>query len=93
MTTTVKDELFTLDLGMIITDSVDRTGRSRRLSRKQAVIMSAVNEQGAITLDVATVLVGRDVYYNQKKHTGALLSNMVKRGLLTRQSPGVFKSV
>ena len=65
-------------------------GRSRRLSPKQSAIMGFVNKQGAITLDEATALVGGNVYHNAKKHTGALLANMVNLGLLTREKAGVF---
>ncbi|MCK7516196.1 MAG: hypothetical protein MZV70_77600 [Desulfobacterales bacterium] len=43
-----------------------------------------------ITLAEATALVGGNVYANADKHTGALLGNMVKRGLLIRVKAGVF---
>ena len=64
--------------------------RSRRLSPKQAAIMDAVRKAGAITLDEATALVGGNVYHNAKKHTGALLANMVNIGLLAREKAGTF---
>jgi hypothetical protein len=52
--------------------------------------MRVVNERGAITLDEAAALVGGNVYHNAKKHTGALLANMVNLGLLAREKAGVF---
>jgi hypothetical protein len=46
---------------------------------------------GFITLKEATRIIGGDVYANAGKHTGAILSNMVKRGMLIRVKPGAFK--
>lgn len=81
------DDLFTLDSNAV---SVGSTARSRRLSPKQSAVMTVVNKQGSITLDETTALVGGNVYHNAKKHTGALLANMVNRGLLMREKAGVF---
>jgi len=62
------------------------------LSPKQSAIAAFCrqNEQ-QITLEQATALVGRNVYHNAEKHTGALLANMVKRGMLVRVKPGLFR--
>jgi len=62
----------------------------RKLSPKQTQIMRVVRESGRITLQEATALVGGNVYHNKSKHTGALLSNMVNKGLLVREKVGVF---
>jgi len=59
-------------------------------SPKQRAIVGAVKVNGTITLAEATALVGGNVYANADKHTGALLGNMVKRGLLIRVKAGVF---
>jgi predicted transcriptional regulator len=87
--TAPQDELFSMDYNAVV-GSTSALGRSRRLSPKQAAIMGVVNKQGSITLDEATELVGGNVYHNSRKHTGALLANMVNRGLLARQKAGVF---
>ena len=63
-----------------------------RLSQKQATVMNYVREHGWIDLTKATYLPGFGYYCNERKHTGALLSNMVKRGLLVRTKPGVFEA-
>lgn len=59
-------------------------------SPKQRAIIADVNLNGQISLAEATALVGKNVYANAEKHTGALLANMVKKGLLVRIKPGVF---
>ena len=59
-------------------------------SPKQRALVGAVKANGTITLAEATALVGGNVYANTDKHTGALLGNMVKRGLLIRVKAGVF---
>ena len=60
-------------------------------SRKQQAIIRSARMNGFITLKEAVHLVGGDVYANADKHTGAILSNMVKRGMLVRVKPGMFK--
>ena len=45
-----------------------------------------------ISLDTAVELIGGDIFTNARKHVGALLANMVKRGILTRGvRRGTFK--
>lgn len=86
-----QDELFKMDEPALMqVRSSALSGRSRCLSPKQAAIMGVVNRQGSITLDEATALVGGNLYHNAKKHTGALLANMVNLGLLAREKAGVF---
>ncbi len=86
-----QDNLFPMDEpALMAVRSSALLGRSRRMSPKQSAIMGVVNKQGAITLDEATALVGGNVYHNAKKHTGALLANMVNLGLLAREKAGVF---
>lgn len=65
--------------------------RRQPLSPKQAAIMQALRSGGQITLDQAVRLIGGDLYCNAPKHVGALLGNMVRRGLLVRVRPGVFE--
>jgi predicted transcriptional regulator of viral defense system len=60
-------------------------------SRKQQAVIRSEKMNGFITLKEAVRLVGGDVYANADKHTGAILSNMVKRGMLIRVKPGTFK--
>lgn len=62
----------------------------QRLSKKQRAILESIKLNGQITLEMAVHLVGSNVYHNAAKHTGALLANMVKRGLIKRTSPGTF---
>jgi len=64
--------------------------RLRKLSRKQNAIVNYLVINGTITTAQATELVGKNVYYNQSKHTGAVLSNMVKRGIIRRLRVGVY---
>jgi len=61
------------------------------LSPKQRAVIEHLRKAGQITLTEAVCLIGRDIYANQKFHVGNVLSNMVKRGLLMRVKPGVFK--
>lgn len=73
--------------------SAPPTGLSRRrvaLSPKQRVVLDYVREHSIITLDLAVVLFGGDLYANAHRHVGALLSRMVARGLLVRTKPGLF---
>ena len=60
-------------------------------SRKQQAVIRSAKMNGFVTLKEAVHLVGGDVYANADKHTGAILSNMVKRGMLVRVKPGMFK--
>jgi hypothetical protein len=60
-------------------------------SPKQSVILSALRHQPEITLAEAVKLIGGNLYCNAEKHVGALLSNMVKRGMIERVKPGVFR--
>lgn len=63
------------------------------LSQKQRAILNALRATETITLDDAVQLIGQDIYCNEHKHVGALLANMVKRGLIERVTPGVFRIV
>ena len=60
-------------------------------SRKQQSVIRSAKTNGFVTLKEAVRLVGGDIYANAEKHTGAILSNMVKRGMLIRVKPGTFK--
>jgi hypothetical protein len=86
-----QDELFKIDQPALLrVRSSARSGRSRSLSLKQSAIMGVVKSKGSITLEEAAALVGGNVYHNAKKHTGALLANMVNLGLLAREKAGEF---
>lgn len=69
---------------------IERPACARRPSSKQGAILAAVAGSGEITLAAAVALVGGDIYQNQAKHVGAVLGNMVRRGMLRRVKPGVF---
>jgi hypothetical protein len=60
-------------------------------SRKQQAVIRSARMNGFVTLKEAVRLVGGDIYANAEKHTGAILSNMVKRGMLIRVKPRTFK--
>jgi hypothetical protein len=59
-------------------------------SAKQMTILSHCRRRGKLTLAQAVELIGKNIYCNERKHVGAVLSNMVRRGLLVRHRPGVF---
>jgi predicted transcriptional regulator of viral defense system len=61
------------------------------MSIKQRIILRALRSRKQITLEEAIALIGTDIYRNQAKHVGAVLSNMVKRGFLVRVKPGLFE--
>lgn len=65
----------------------DITGKSN----KQRAVISHLQRSESMTLTEAVALIGRDIYCNRHKHVGAILSNMVKRGLIERVKPGVFR--
>ena len=60
------------------------------MSIKQSIIINALRSQKDITLKEAVSLIGEDIYANKRKHVGAVLSNMIRRGYLKRVKPGVF---
>ena len=60
-------------------------------SRKQQAVIRSAKINGFVTLKEAVHLIGGDIYANAEKHVGSILSNMVKRGMLIRVKPGVFK--
>jgi hypothetical protein len=62
-----------------------------KLSPKQRVIISELKELQTINLSDAVRLIGKDIYCNAEKHVGAVMSNMVRRGLIKRVKKGVFK--
>ena len=64
--------------------------RDTAISKKQRAVLLHLHHNGTITLDEAVELIGRNIYHNAHKHTGAVLSNMVRRGLIRRTNPGNF---
>ncbi|MDV7393399.1 hypothetical protein RZS08_18645 [Arthrospira platensis SPKY1] len=63
----------------------------RRPSPKQAKILAALKDADEITLADAVKLIGGNLYCNAEKHVGVTLSGMVKRGMIERVKPGVFR--
>ncbi len=61
------------------------------LSAKQGAVMMELQASGTMTLVRAVELVGGDIYANQSKHVGDILSRMVRRKLIERIKPGLFK--
>ena len=63
------------------------------ISDKQKEILQFIqdSEDKQITKKQAVKLIGNCYYANKSKHTGDVLSRMVKRGLLKRIKPGLFE--
>ena len=57
---------------------------------KQRKILSHFRGHATMSLKEATHLVAADVYANKRKHTGAILANMIKRGMLVRVARGTY---
>lgn len=75
---------------------VDATAPAKRdtaISKKQRAVLLHLHKHGTITLDEAVDLIGRNIYHNAHKHTGAVLANMVRRGLIRRTKPGHFEKI
>lgn len=64
---------------------------NRGLSPKQNAVIEYLSKYDSISLDFAVALIGGDLYANAREHVGALLANMVRRGLIVRVKPGIFK--
>lgn len=66
--------------------------RSRHIARshKQRAVIAHLAAHDTLTLEQAVGMIGGDIYANASKHVGALLANMVRRGLIIRRKPGVF---
>ncbi len=58
-------------------------------SRKQSILLAELAKTGELTLNRAVELVG-GYWNNERQWTGAILSRMVKRGLIERVRPGLF---
>lgn len=57
----------------------------------QQTIRNYIAEKGIATKSEIVALVGDRYYCNEDKHTGDMLSSMVKAGILERVKPGVFR--
>ena len=62
--------------------------RPKPRSPKQRAIVDVLQKEPHITLAAAVALIGGGIYANA--HVGALLANMVKKGMIKRLKPGVF---
>jgi predicted transcriptional regulator of viral defense system len=64
------------------------------ISEKQkAIIARAQMQGGVISTCQAIETIGKAYYHNEAKHTGEVLSRMVKVGLLARVQRGVYQVV
>lgn len=61
------------------------------LSAKQKIIKEYLIKHKVINLEKATLLIGANVYSNQTKYVGKVMSRMVKNGTIERIKPGLFK--
>lgn len=62
------------------------------MTAKQNTIMRFANANGGkITKSQAVDLIGYAYHCNSEQHVGAILSRMVKHGLLNRVKPGHFE--
>lgn len=61
------------------------------ISEKQKEILRYCQENGEITKQQAVELIGGCYYHNKSKHTGDVLTRMVKRGFLKREKRGLYK--
>jgi hypothetical protein len=61
------------------------------MSAKQTIVIEFLRAHSFMTLDQAVQIIGRNIYHNAHKHCGVLLANMVKRGMIVRVKPGVFR--
>lgn len=61
------------------------------LTPKRREIIAYLRTHGSITLGEAAQLVGGDIYYNQRKHTGALLAGMIEAGLIVRVKRSTYQ--
>lgn len=59
--------------------------------KRSAILREAARNGGTITKRDACALIGEGYYCNADTHVGAVLSRMVKAGLLNRIKPGVFE--
>lgn len=61
------------------------------MDRRKDIIKAAKEQpDGRFSLEDAVQWIGHSYYANERKHTGDVLSRMVKAGLLKREKPGVF---
>lgn len=88
--TAPNDYLFGMDPNAVSVESTALFG-IRRPSPKQAAILTALRATPEMTLSEAVRLIGGNLYCNAEKHVGVMLSNMVKRGMIERVKPGVFR--
>jgi len=61
------------------------------MSPKQKIVIAALQLRQPATTEELLSLPCMDYYANGAKHLGALLSNMVKRGMIERVKPGLFQ--
>ena len=60
------------------------------LSGKQQVIFDHIKAHGSITKAEAVELVGGNIYHNKGHYVGQTLKRMVDRGIIERESRGVY---
>ena len=62
-------------------------------SRKQIAIIDHLCRHGDITIEEAVLIVGGNIYANERFHVGNILRNMVKRGYIQRVQRGVYSLI
>ena len=60
------------------------------MTPRETLIQIARANDNKLTKKQAVEAIGRRYYCNEAKHTGEVLSAMVKRGILRRDKPGQF---
>lgn len=61
------------------------------MTHNQKVIINFLHSHKEATLDEAVKLIGGGIYANKSRYVSLAMSRMVKSGLITRISPGLFK--
>lgn len=67
-----------------------RHKRPRPVGLKQQMIVDYLKHTPTIDRPAAVALVGFNIYANAEHHVGAILSRMVRSGLLVRKGRGVY---
>lgn len=58
--------------------------------KQRTILTFARDHSRIITLEQAVALIGKYYYANERKHTGVVLSRLVRSGHLRREKPGTF---
>ncbi len=61
------------------------------ISSKQRTILDHLRTNETVSTEQAVTLIGGNIYANKAKWVGATLGRMVRRGLIVRIKPGLFR--